>query len=337
MSTEPHAGPRVDVVCLGETMGQFVPAAGGIVAAESFTLEHAGAESNVAVGLARLGLGTAWVSRLGDDAVGQRILNALTDEGVDTSLVERDSAHPTGIFLKEPSGHGRSVTYYRRGSAASTMDRDDVDRALAARAALLHISGITSALSASCDDAVQYALTAARQQGVTTSFDVNYRPVLWASRDGAARRLAELANLADIVFVGQDEATDLWGADSPHSIAHRLAGAGRVIVKDGDKCATSLSEGTYVIVPALRVQVAESVGAGDAFAAGWLAAMLNDRDEATRLRCGHLMARASLGSTTDHGARIPLPALLADAADESLWRIPHSNDLTPEDPRHAPR
>lgn len=328
---------RLDVACLGETMGQFVPVKDGIVAATWFRLEHAGAESNVAVGLAQLGLHAAWVSRLGQDAVGERILNALVDEGVDTSLVERRSGHPTGIFLKEPSGHGRKVTYYRRGSAASTMDRDDVNRMFAAEPALLHISGITSALSASCDDAVQFALTTARQRGIVTSFDVNYRPILWAGRNDAAQRLGEMANLADIVFVGQDEANDLWGAGSPHSIERLLAGAGRVIVKDSDKVATSVSKGAYVMVPALQVEVAESVGAGDAFAAGWLAAMIDDHDEATRLRCGHLMARASLGSTTDHGSRISMPALLAEAADESLWRLPQSNERTQKDPRHAPR
>lgn len=319
---------RLHVVCLGETMGQFVPEDDGIAAATSFRLEHAGAESNVAVGLARLGLRAAWASRLGDDAVGERILTALAMEGVDTTLVLRDNVHPTGIFLKEPAGHGRTVTYYRRGSAASGMNRDDVDRALAAHPHMLHISGITSALSAPCDDAVEYALGAARRQGITTSFDVNYRPVLWKSRDTAARRLAELARLADIVFVGQDEADELWGTATPDAIAAHLAGAGRVIVKDSDRFATSLAQGTYVSVPALRVEVAEAVGAGDAFAAGWLAAMLLGREEATRLRCGHLMARAALTSRTDHGERIPLPALLSDAADSSLWRSEHPDHAT---------
>lgn len=308
-----------DVLALGETMGQFVPVDGSIAHASSFSLEHAGAESNVAVGMARLGLRAAWVSRLGTDALGDRILSALAPDGVDTTLVTRDAMRPTGLFLKDPSGLARTVTYYRSGSAASALSRSDVDRALAARPRVLHLSGITPALSASCDDAVEYALRAAREAGITTSFDVNFRPALWSNTDQAAARLAELARLSDIVFVGLDEAETLWSLSTPDAVAALLQPGTRLVVKNGGVAASAHAQGVSHTVPALAVDVVESVGAGDAFAAGWLAAFVRGLDDEMRLRCGHLLARNALLSLGDHGAPIAWNELLRDAQNPDLW------------------
>ena len=309
----------IDIVCLGEAMGQFVPDDGPLEDATTFSLGQAGAESNVAIATARLGVRSAWVSRLGDDAVGERLLKALAEESVDTSAVVRDREHPTGIFLKDPSGLSRKVSYYRKGSAASRMDRGDVDRALALRPAFMHLSGITSALSDNCDDAIEYALESAAALGITTSFDVNYRPVLWSDQNRASARLSALADKSDIVFVGLDEAEILWGAADADAAAAHLSGAGRVVVKNGAESATVHSPAGRWEVPALSVDVVESVGAGDAFAAGWLGGMIHGVDDRMRLRCGHLMARTALTSLSDHGERIAWDALLADAADPAIW------------------
>lgn len=309
-----------DVVCLGETMGQFVPTDGrNVETAEKFALHHAGAESNVAIGLARLGHRVAWVSRLGNDAVGKRIRSAIQREDVETALVEMMDDRQTGIFLKDPVGSSRSVTYYRRDSAASTLDKTDIDRALSTNPRLIHLSGITPALSKSCDAAVGYAIDAARTRSVTTSFDVNYRPSVWRDRSDAAARLLELANASDIVFVGLDEAESLWGITSVEDVRSTLPAAVMLVVKDGPRRAIAFGEEGFASVPALHVDVVESVGAGDAFAAGCLSGILQGHGPAVALRLGHLMARAALTSLSDQGEVLPPEALALLEVDESLW------------------
>lgn len=305
---------------MGEAMGQFVPAGGrGVEEAVTFALHQAGAESNVAIGLARLGHRAVWVSRLGDDAIGRRILTALEKEGVEISLPRLMDDRPTGLFLKDPDHGSRSVTYYRRGSAASRLDRSDIRRALGLRPRVLHLSGVVPALSPSCDDAAGFALEAARTGSVTTSFDVNYRPALWRNRDTAAERLLELANASDVVFVGLDEAGSLWGSTSATDVRRAIPNAGTLVVKDGARRATSFGADGAASVPALRVDVVESVGAGDAFAAGWLSGFLRGREPSVALRYGHLLARAALVAFSDQGEVLPVEALATLARDESLW------------------
>ena len=310
----------VEVVCVGEAMGQFVPADGRrIEDAGTFALHQAGAESNVAIGLARLGHRAVWVSRLGDDAIGRRIRTALEREGVEASLPQVMDDRPTGVFLKDPDHRSRSVTYYRRGSAASRLDRSDIGRALGLRPRLLHLSGVVPALSASCDDAVGFAIEAARARAVMTSFDVNYRPALWRNRDTAAERLLEIANASDIVFVGLDEAGSLWGSTDAADVRRAIPSARTLVVKEGARRATSFGADVATSVPALRVDVVESVGAGDAFAAGWLSGFLRGHEPSVALRCGHLMARAALMSLSDQGEVLPVASMAVLARDESLW------------------
>lgn len=313
--------PTLDVVTLGETMAQLIPVAAPLERAESFLLAHAGAESNVAVGIARLGLKSGWASRLGRDPLAERILHALATEEVDLSLVIRGE-QPTGIFIKDPAGLERSVIYYRKGSAASFLDRTDIERALATKPRLIHLTGITPALSPTCDDAVEYGLVTAKQQGTTTSFDVNYRAALWPDITQAANRLAHLAGLSDVVFIGRDEAEQLWGLSEPAAIAKHLQLPGTLIIKDGGAHASTFTPDGHWAVPALPVDVVESVGAGDAFAAGWLAGMLHGLDQTLRLRAGHLMARQALKAVDDHGEPISWTQLLSHAHDAALWHVP---------------
>lgn len=319
------AGRAPLAACIGETMGQFVAQDSAVADARSFRLDCAGAESNVAIGLARLGFPSLWVSRVGDDPIGTQICESLEAEGVDTA-VRRDPHHPTGVFIKYPSDVVRRVIYYRTGSAASYLDRTDVDRALEARPQLIHVSGITPALSESCDAAIEYALRRAASQGVVTSFDVNYRPQLWPDRAGAAERLLALAELSDIVFVGRDEARDLWGADDADAVVRRLAHGRQVVVKDGSVGAGCISGDDVTFVPALRFPVVETVGAGDAFAAGWLGGYLGGRRQQARLRMGHLLAREALRSTSDHGGSLPPDLVQSLTCDEELWRAEPSVD-----------
>ena len=307
---------RLDAVCLGESMAQLVPADGRpLRSAESFVLTTAGAESNVAQGLALLGSTVAWVSLVGDDALGSRVLDDVAAAGVDVSLTRRRDRDRTGFFLKDPAADGSRVTYYRDGSAASHLSRADVDRALSARPRHLHLSGVTPALSASCRDAVRYAL--AGGHGVSTSFDVNHRPVLWADTREAALTLRGLARRADVVFVGLDEATALWGTTTAEQVRELLPEPAALVVKDGAVDATTFTAEGRFTEPAPPVDVVEPVGAGDAFAAGWLHGMLVGLPHPARLRLGHLMAGAALTSLSDHVTTTRPPGDLVREADRA--------------------
>ncbi|HEY2279443.1 MAG TPA: sugar kinase [Streptosporangiaceae bacterium] len=313
----PRAGDRApDVVCLGETMAMVAPdPPRPLTAARTLALSQGGAESNVAIWLARLGCPAAWCSRLGDDALGRRVLAEVAAAGVDTSPVVLDASAPTGVYFKDPQPNATSVLYYRDRSAAARMDERDADRALAVPRRLLHLTGITPALSDSCAHAVDHAITRAAQLGVTVSFDVNYRPALWPNPDAAATALGRLARRCGVVFVGCDEAALLWGASSVSDIQAALGSPGTLVVKDGPRAARSTDDGSSVTtVAALPVEVVEPVGAGDAFAAGWLYGWLRGLPAAARLRLGHLIASSALGSATDHG-ELPLsPAALEELA-----------------------
>ncbi len=308
------------VVCVGETMAQVVPEGGAsLVDASTFTLRTAGAESNVAQGLAQLGNPVRWVSRLGDDALGDRIVADLATAGVDVSMVTRMAGVRTGLFLKDPGAGGSVVTYYREFSAASALSVKDIDIALESAPALLHLSGVTPALSPSCAAAVRYALSECADRGIPVSFDVNYRPVLWPSRQAAAATLRELALAADVVFVGLDEAALLWGATNPAHARELLPGRGTLVVKDGAGDAVSFCGAERTSVPAIPVHVVEPVGAGDAFAAGWLHGMLHDLPQRVRLRLGHLMAATALSSLADHFVLPAEPAAFVRSAYTQEW------------------
>jgi 2-dehydro-3-deoxygluconokinase len=309
-----------DVVCLGETMGQFVPSRGAdFVKAKSFKLHHAGAESNVAVGLATLGHSVVWVSRLGDDALGTRISNDLAARGVVVSLPDHFDNSPTGLFLKIPEDGATTVSYYRGGSAASKMDETDAERALGLNPKIVHLSGVTPALSASCDAAVSAVLRLSREKGSLVSFDVNYRAALWPDILTAGAKLLELASLCDLVFVGLDEAERIWGITSPEAVRAILPDVTRLVVKDGSRRAIEFSTTTTTEVPALPIEVVEAVGAGDAFAAGYLSGVLAGREPIFALRAGHLMARQALLARSDYGKKLERLQLETSAVDDAMW------------------
>ncbi|MET9495872.1 sugar kinase [Streptomyces sp. NPDC006552] len=292
-------------VCLGETMAQVTPADGaGLEDSRELRLAVAGAESTVAQYLADLGHRAAWVSRVGDDPFGRRIVAAVGARGVDVSGVRADAAAPTGVYFKDPGPDGTRVHYYRAGSAASRMGPGDADRVDLSRARLLHLTGITPALSEGCAALVRTLLDRAADTGTFVSFDVNYRPMLWSSRGEAAAVLGELARRADLVLVGRDEGEALWGTPTAEDLRDHLAGRraprGTLVVKDGAVGATEFSAGQNVFVAAPAVDVVEAVGAGDAFAAGYLGALLHGAPVAERLALGHRLAGRTLRSIEDY-------------------------------------
>lgn len=292
----------MDVLCLGETMALFVPAEPGppdeVV---TWTRTVGGAESNVASHLAVLGLRSAWVSAVGDDAFGRAVTSAVASHGVDVSGVVVDPDRPTGLYIKESDASGSPVRYYRRGSAASGMGPALLDRLPLDGVRVVHTSGITPALSDSCLDLMR-ALHAAPRD-FTLSFDLNWRPKLWTDRDPAVLR--DLAAAADVVFVGLDEAELVWGVTTPAAVREFLPEPATLVVKQGAEGATVFEGTAAVSEPALKVDVVEPVGAGDAFAAGFLFGALAGWPPARRLRSGHLRAASSLLTHHDVGPSLP--------------------------------
>lgn len=268
--------------------------------ANELLLHIGGAEANVAMHAVALGLPCAWVSALGDDALGERIRREVSERGVDVGWVTIDAHAPTGVYFKDP-GHG--VLYYRRGSAASRMTAESIACVPLEHAELVHISGITPALSSDCAELTDAIIDRVAGSDAVLSFDVNHRASLWEP-GVAGPTLRALARRADLVFVGLDEASVLWGCRTPTDVRAILPEPGRLVVKDGDVGATEFERrddggDTETFVPAIPTEVIEPVGAGDAFAAGYLVAMLDEADAAARLLAGHSRAHLVLQSVSD--------------------------------------
>lgn len=274
----------LDVITFGETMVCFAAhEVGPLAQAETFTKIVAGAESNVAVGLSRLGLKVAWLSRLGDDSFGRYIRAALEAEGVDGRSITVDPAQRTGFMLKSraPEGADPVVEYHRRGSAASMLSLADFDEARFLAARHLHVTGITPALSANCAALVEHAMRFMRAAGRTVSFDPNLRPKLWSSREAMAEHLNRLAGLADWVLPGLAEGQTLTGLQAPEAIAdfYLARGAKAVVIKLGAEGSMWRTVEGGGMASGVRVErVVDTVGAGDAFAAGLISARLEGRD-----------------------------------------------------------
>lgn len=240
------------------------------------TLGIGGAESNVAIGLRRLGTDVTWIGKIGEDSAGDLVERELRAEGIQVVGI-RDPDAPTALMLKERRSAAETrVWYYRAGNAGSRLGVNDLDPTLISGATLLHMTGITPALSESTRLLTLEAIRIARSAGVPVSFDLNYRKGLW-SRDAAAEFYRQVVPLVDIVFAGDDEAAIAVGpAASPEELAQRLVdlGAGRAVIKLGADGALALAEGTITVQKAISVTVRDTVGAGDAFVAGYLAEYL---------------------------------------------------------------
>lgn len=286
-----------DVVTLGETMVHLVPEGNRLAEANYLHVGVGGAESNTACFLAAAGHRVAWVSAVGDDPLGMRVLKEIASYGVDTAYVNINGHSPTGVYFKDPTPESTEVYYYRNESAASLLDMTTVHWPDPKKVRVHHHSGVTLALSEGCRNMVYEATVAAKEAKNIVSFDVNYRPRLWGIEDAAPVLLAHAA-LCDIVFVGLDEANILWGCQTPEEVRDLLSYP-ELVIKDGSIGATAFTDTGKYFVPAYRVEVVEPVGAGDAFAAGYLHAMLNAEAPECRLITGHTFARTALRSFND--------------------------------------
>ena len=289
------------VVTAGETMALIVPSAPGRLRhATNVTLSIGGAESNVAIALSRLGVQASWVSALGEDEMGDLVLHRVRAEGVDTRAVRRVPDRSTGLYLREEVAGSLRVYYYRRESAASTLAPGGFDVSLLRDAAFLHLTGITGALSPECAEFLTWAAQTAREAGVRVSYDVNYRSKLW---EPSVARVATEALLphVDVLLVGDEEAAALWGWDD-QACLQRFPDDGprEVVVKLGARGCVAVVDGERLTSPGFAVRQIDPIGAGDAFAAGYLAASMWGTAPDERLRIANAMGAFCVQNTGDY-------------------------------------
>ena len=310
-----RAGRGPEVVTLGECLVALVATARGPLA-ESTTFERhvAGAEANVAVGLARLGHDVAYVGRVGADAFGTAVVRRLRGEGVDVGHLVADPDAATGVTVRELRDLGPAeVIYHRAGSAGSRLSTADVEGAasLFEGARWLHVTGITPALSATAAAAVEDAIERARVHRLTVSLDLNIRRKLW-SETRAAAVLGELAARSDVVLGGLDEVALVGGLASsleagaavdPEEAADSLLDLGprTVVVKLGAAGALGRARGGPTVRQAgiLVSRSVDPVGAGDAFTAGYIAATLEGRSSEQALALGNACGAAVVATVGD--------------------------------------
>ena len=274
--------PAPDVITFGEAMLLLVAdRPGPLEQAEAFDKRTAGAETNVAIGLARLGLKVGWGSRLGTDSMGRYLLAAMQQEGIDCSHVVCDPSQKTGFQFKGKvlDGSDPEVEYHRQGSAASHMCVDDIDDAWLLSARHLHATGVFPAISPTTLPAARHTLDLMRAAGRTVSFDPNLRPTLWATPELMRESINNLATRADWVLPGLEEGRFLTGESTAEGIArfYRQRGARLVVVKLGAKGAWFDSDTAGCgHMPGFPVaHVVDTVGAGDGFAVGVISALLD--------------------------------------------------------------
>ncbi|OZC89969.1 sugar kinase [Rhodococcus sp. 06-412-2C] len=317
-------------VCVGEGLVVLVAEAGPLESSETFHRTSGGAEANVARVFAQLGVDAAWVSRVGNDGFGRYLVRQLADAGVDTSGVWIDDERPTGMYIKERgSGSGdrydlasgdSAMTYFRAGSAASALSPSDIGEEaseLVSRADLIHFTGITVAIS----DSAAELTRALMDRSTTVSFDLNYRPALWKSRSGtAADVLGEHVRGSDVVSMGADEAALVFGTSDPAELRRMFPQPQHLVIKNDAHTVTAFEGAARVDVPALKLDVVEKIGAGDAFAGGYLTALLLGRSSVERVRFGHLCAAGALTGHGDIASVLPLDVLIRLAElDDAGW------------------
>jgi 2-dehydro-3-deoxygluconokinase len=287
-----------DVVTFGESMALFrADPAEPLRTAHRFSRSIAGAESNLAIGLSRLGCSAGWFGRVGGDPLGLGILGTLRAEDVDVSRAIIDDAAPTGLLVRDTHAERRiDVVYARLGSAGSRLSPSDLDRDYLISARVLHVTGITPALSPTALAATAEAVRIASEAGVVVSFDPNLRRRLWPDMAAARRALIPLIERSQIVLVGHAEATLLTGQESPVSAGQWLVdhGVTTVAVKLGADGAVGFAGGHSYHGPALTVHPVDPIGAGDAFDAAFLCAWLRGADLPACVDEGNLAAGLSI-------------------------------------------
>ena len=280
-----------DIVTVGEALLRLSPPRGDrLASATGFDAYVGGAEANAAVAASGLGAETAWLSRLPDSPLGQRVVRELHAHGVRTGVTWDDDRRLGTYYLERGTRpRGSEVYYDRAGSAAAAMTPADLPGGVVRNADVCFVTGITSALSESARETTRVALETASEAGTRTAFDPNYRAKLWDAE--AARETYEsLLEHVDVLVVTRRDAADVLGApDQPVPMANGLAaeyGCETVVVTRGDRGALVLHDGTVHEAEAHDTETVDPVGSGDALAGAFLAARIDGHDVADALELG---------------------------------------------------
>lgn len=296
---------QLDCITFGEAMAMFMAnEPGQLHEINQFNLELAGAETNVAIGLARLGFRSGWVSKVGNDAFGKFIIRRLENENVDIRKVLVDTNYTTGFQLKSKVLEGDpEVQYFRKGSAASHLKIDDFDEEYFLSARHMHMTGIPLAISEQARSFAKYALSIMKNHGRTISFDPNLRPSLWLSQQEMVKHINEVAFQSNYVFPGISEGEVLTGYKAPQDIAdfYLDKGVELVVIKIGEEGAyykTALEEG---MVSGFKVkEVVDTVGAGDGFAVGVISGLLEGFSKREAVYRGNAIGAMAVQSPGDN-------------------------------------
>lgn len=294
-----------EVITLGEPLIVYVAEKTGTFSeVETYTRGLAGAELNFSVGVTRLGHQVSYLTRLGEDVYGKYIMEFIQKEGIDSEHIIWDKEHLTGSYLKFKALEGDpAIAYFRKGSAASYLCREDVEQVSFSNVKMLHITGISAGISKSCCDTCKYAIQKAKEKGVFVSFDTNIRRALWDSEEQLRNTLNGLAETCDMILPGIEEGRLLTGLYNPEEIAdfYLKKGVKVVVIKLGKEGAyykTGQKEG---IVGGFKVDdVVDTVGAGDAFAAGIVSGLLEDLPLEKAIERGNAMGAIIITSKGDN-------------------------------------
>ncbi|SEO23244.1 sugar kinase [Paenibacillus sp. OV219] len=309
-----------DLLTFGETMALFMPPDHRAIEGSAMLEQsYGGAESNVAIGVARLGESVGWFGALGDDPFGRSILKRIRGEGVDVSRASLSADAPTGMMFREMVAGKLTVHYYRKHSAASKMKLSDLDLEYIRSCKILHITGITPALSDNCRETIFAVVAAAKEAGVKISFDPNLRLKLW-SIDEAREVVLPLAAQADYFLPGWDELRLLYDTDDFEAVKEKLVNLSAVsIVKGVGDTNVVLENGQVVEVPFYPIErVIDTVGAGDGFCSGFLGGLLKGMSVLEAVRLGSISGALVVQSRGDWEA-LPDWSTLESRLSDKGW------------------
>lgn len=307
---------KTELITLGEAMIVFIANnEGEFEDIESFSKGIAGAELNVSMGLSRLGHTVSYITRLGDDVFGRHIEGVMKREGILLDEVHMDQEYSTGFYFKTKVKNGDPVVhYFRKNTAACHLTRKDIEDASFDQAKILHITGITAALSETALDAVYAAIAKARENNMFISFDPNIRIQLWKSEELMIETLNDIASKCDLILPGIKEGTILTGKQTKEEIAQFYLehGAKAVIIKDGSKGAYLRTLDAEQMVAGFKIDhVVDTVGAGDGFATGVLSGLLSDEDYVAAIERGNAIGARMVTSKEDNAILPTLEELKA--------------------------
>jgi 2-dehydro-3-deoxygluconokinase len=276
----PMSVSNVDLLTVGESMLRFsVPAGRLLVDAPVFDVHVAGTESNVAVAVARMGFTSRWLSRLPDNVLGHRLADTISGQGVDCSHVDWSDTERVGLYFLEFGASPRptKVLYDRAPSAARNMDEKTFDLSLIGKAKIVHLTGITVALSEGCSRLVEAIVARANDLKIPVVFDVNYRALLWSHKE-CRSKLAPLLSKVDTLIVSKRDLEPIFEIAGDAAAAanelHTLFGTPRIAITTGDQGAAGFENGNTVVAPGYPVEMIDRIGAGDSFAAGVISGLL---------------------------------------------------------------